>query len=918
MRLALAVLLAAVAGFALAGRASAATLYVAPDGSDASACTDPAAPCASIDRAYHAAAPGDDVQLEAGVYPGQTVTADPTKTAPDVVVAPAPGAVVAFSGRLTLVGTSFLTVQNLTLDTGDPYNDFLVGPCNHDLDVEDVSGVRFVVEGGNTNVTFRGGSWGGYSSGEDSAIGGDPSIPVDQTCGTGVNQPSRNITFDGVTWHDVFWDSQCVAGSTTCVEVDGAHCTPEYPDDSPGGPCVEWQGAHPDCFEIDGDVDGLTIENSTFERCGDSFLAVYGDELAPVTNVTVRDNTFEDGDPFGFWSVQLSDAGHRYSCGAITFTGNTFDTNNDGDPNTDFRGGPIRIDCSGASSSVTDNHFESGSPDPTDCALLQQNATWQGNDYSLWYPCGGGATLAGAPVPPTTVALCDGAACMFSYPGPITVSIVPAVWTDPISSVLYTLDGSDPTGGTPYTAPFRVSSTEELRWIATDSAQRANGDTQDLAFDTVTLPTAQHAYTSDGTVWFSGALGGSLQLAIDWATVSGPNPTHTTFPDLSGVAGWANDAAGAYHWAPGAASPDQQVVAGLDDAGQERDDTLAFVDDSTAPTTSIACNGGPCGGTFGSPVHVQLAASDSGSGVDRIRYTLDGTDPATSATAQTASGDIALTATTTVRWVALDRVGNGATGSQTVVVDSTPPATSIQCNGGSCVAAFSGPVTVTLTATDGGAGVSGIRYTLDGSDPANGTVYSAPFTVSSTTTVRWIATDLVGNAATGTQVVTIGSVPHVTVIAPPTATVGDVVDVRVTMSGATRVTIVLPLGLWARTPAGCTRFLLTLTCSVPQVDLHALVVLPGALTVTATAGTAHAGATIQSTLPLRILGLGRVGSVLTALGGLRHQWERCTGAVCTAIPGATQPTYRLTPADAGHGIRVTSAGVASQIVTVTR
>src|SRR5262249_51836675 len=153
------------------------TLLVDPVNGDDTTC----APCKTLDGAYHAAQGGDTVQLEAGTYPGQEIHADPTKTGPDfVTIEPAPAAAVQFSGRLTLRETSFLRLQDLTFDTGDPFNDFLVGPCNHDLQLDDVSGVRFVVEGGNSNITFQGGSWGGYSHGEDSAIGGDASIPIDQ------------------------------------------------------------------------------------------------------------------------------------------------------------------------------------------------------------------------------------------------------------------------------------------------------------------------------------------------------------------------------------------------------------------------------------------------------------------------------------------------------------------------------------------------------------------------------------------------------------------------------------------------------------------------------------------------------------------------------------------------------------------
>jgi peptidoglycan/xylan/chitin deacetylase (PgdA/CDA1 family) len=79
--------------------------------------------------------------------------------------------------------------------------------------------------------------------------------------------------------------------------------------------------------------------------------------------------------------------------------------------------------------------------------------------------------------------------------------------------------------------------------------------------------------------------------------------------------------------------------------------------------------------------------------------------------------------------------------------DTTPPTSSIACNGSACGSWYSGPVTVSLSASDFGSGVAGIRYTTDGSDPSlTGTDYTGPFPLSSTSTVRWYATDVAGNA----------------------------------------------------------------------------------------------------------------------------------------------------------------------------
>jgi Chitobiase/beta-hexosaminidase C-terminal domain/Bacterial Ig domain len=84
------------------------------------------------------------------------------------------------------------------------------------------------------------------------------------------------------------------------------------------------------------------------------------------------------------------------------------------------------------------------------------------------------------------------------------------------------------------------------------------------------------------------------------------------------------------------------------------------------------------------------------------------------------------------------------------VPDKTPPTTTIAVNGQAPSSGwYSAPVTVSLTATDnpGGSGVDKIYYTTDGSTPTTAsTVYTAPFTVSATSTVKFFAVDKAGNA----------------------------------------------------------------------------------------------------------------------------------------------------------------------------
>ncbi|MDQ1715456.1 MAG: hypothetical protein QOC60_1401, partial [Frankiaceae bacterium] len=177
--------------------------------------------------------------------------------------------------------------------------------------------------------------------------------------------------------------------------------------------------------------------------------------------------------------------------------------------------------------------------------------------------------------------------------------------------------------------------------------------------------------------------------------------------------------------------------------------------DAIAPTTTIACNGAACASTaYTSTVYASLTATDVGSSTTSTHYTTDGSDPTLSSPTYAAAFPI--TSTTTVKFRSWDHAGNAeATQSQVINAnlppDTTPPATSIACNGAACLTSgYNGSVTVTLTASDtGGWGLDKTYYTLDGSTPStSSTVYSGPITLSTagTYTVQYFSTDLAGNS----------------------------------------------------------------------------------------------------------------------------------------------------------------------------
>jgi peptidoglycan/xylan/chitin deacetylase (PgdA/CDA1 family) len=184
--------------------------------------------------------------------------------------------------------------------------------------------------------------------------------------------------------------------------------------------------------------------------------------------------------------------------------------------------------------------------------------------------------------------------------------------------------------------------------------------------------------------------------------------------------------------------------------------------DNAAPATTVACNATPCSnGWYTSSVDLTLAASDSGgSGLAAIHYTTDGSLP--TASSPTYSTPLSIGATTTVKFRAYDVAGNAEpTHSQLVDIDTTEPATDIACNATACSDGwYHGPVRVSFAPSDSGSGVAAVHYTTDGSLPtAASPTYGAPFTRSTTTTIRFRAFDVAGNAEpTQTQVVEVDTV----------------------------------------------------------------------------------------------------------------------------------------------------------------
>jgi hypothetical protein len=336
-----------------------------------------------------------------------------------------------------------------------------------------------------------------------------------------------------------------------------------------------------------------------------------------------------------------------------------------------------------------------------------------------------------------------------------------------------------------YGGSFQVQSTTTVKYRAFDNAGNAESVNSQLITVTVanpdtTPPTStiacnssacqSSAYSAAVTVSISATdnAGGSGVSQIRYTT-DGSAPTATTGTVYTGTFSVASTITVKY--------------LAFDNAGNVEAVNSQLItvtvanSDTTAPTSTITCNGGICSsGWYPASVTIGLSATDNpgGSGVSQIRYTTDGSDP-TATTGTVYTGAVNVAVTTMVKYRAFDNAGNAeAVKSQLIQVDTAAPKASIACNGGTCATWYKAPVSVSLSATDtGGSGVAQIRYTLDGSTPTatTGTVYTGPFTVSSaTTTVTYRAFDGAGNASTSAkQTIQIDSTaPTVRITSPAT------------------------------------------------------------------------------------------------------------------------------------------------------
>jgi hypothetical protein len=335
----------------------------------------------------------------------------------------------------------------------------------------------------------------------------------------------------------------------------------------------------------------------------------------------------------------------------------------------------------------------------------------EGLDHVTAIAAGGSDSIAlvsGASAPLTTIACKYLTACSTAWDGtqpttgwygsfPVDVFLrAYATAGSGVAKTVYTLDGSDPaTSPTAitYTHPPDtltafvqlpdLTSTTTVRFFSVDAAGHVEPTRSELIQVDLVPPTT--TITCNTAACSSGWYAAPVTMALS-ASDAGGSGVATTLYTTDGTDPRFSATALTYTGPFTVAQTTTVKYSSKDIAGNteppkygdpQPPKTQQVQIDTTAPTTSIACNGQPCSTTaYSSAVTVSLAASDrGGSGLASTVYTTDDTDPTTSPTAKTYTGPFTVSSTATVRYNSTDTAGNIEPGQSQLIQISKPPTT---------------------------------------------------------------------------------------------------------------------------------------------------------------------------------------------------------------------------------------------------
>ncbi|GEM_PF-3107567 len=296
--------------------------------------------------------------------------------------------------------------------------------------------------------------------------------------------------------------------------------------------------------------------------------------------------------------------------------------------------------------------------------------------------------------------------------------------------IYYTKDGKTPTtASTVYSSPIIIASTTKLKFFGKDKAGNSEAvKTEVYTIDTTapvtTASPAGGAYRSQQKVTLSCTDGTGVGCDKIYYTTDGTTPT-------TGSAVYD--------------SPIDIIVSktlkyfAKDKAGKsEAVKAQTYQIDAVRPVTTAS----PTGGSFKSMRSVTLTCTDgsSGTGCDKIYYTMDGTTPTTSS--KVYSTPLIITDSTVLKFIATDKVGNtGVPKTETYTYDIIAPVTTATPAGST---SYNAPQTVSLSCEDNVRnGCYKIYYSKDGTTPTK--EYSSPISITSTTTLKYFSKDKADN-----------------------------------------------------------------------------------------------------------------------------------------------------------------------------
>jgi hypothetical protein len=352
-----------------------------------------------------------------------------------------------------------------------------------------------------------------------------------------------------------------------------------------------------------------------------------------------------------------------------------------------------------------------------DAAINNSLYSYQGNWYAIngpntsYVPPNFQYSLSQGPSPAATPS--------FSPVGGVFTSTatVSLASTTPSAVIYYTLDGSTPTTASPvYGAALVVNATTTIKAVAA-APGFANSAVASATY-TIQPPTAATpafspiagVYTSAQTVSLSDSTAG----ATIYYTLDGSVPTGNSSVYSVSISVGSTTTIKAIAVAPGFAN---SAVASA----------TYTIQLPTAATPTFS----PVSGVYTSAQTVSLSDSTAGA---TIYYTLDGSAPTSASLAYSTS--LSVSATTTVNAIAIAPGFSNSAVATAVYTIQAPPTQTAPPAFTPAAGTYTSQQSVTLT--DPGAT---IYYTIDGSAPTSAsTVYTNPIPVSSTTTIKAIAT----------------------------------------------------------------------------------------------------------------------------------------------------------------------------------